>query len=696
MAARYKILEELGAGGAGAVYKAYDTQLDRYVAIKRLMTKEESEIQDAQTGGLRKEAASLATLQHPNIVAVFDLGSDDEGFFMVMEMVDGETLSEWVRTTPMNLADFQELANQSLEAVMTAHSQNILHRDLKPENIKIKRLPGGRVQVKVLDFGLARMSYGAKKMTEDQKGNIIGSIYYMAPEQFLRKPVDVRTDLYSLGCVFYQALSGRRPYDGETVKAVMDAHIKHLVYPLKSIAPSVPQPVADWIMWLINAEPDHRPANFDAAYTSLREIIAAGWFNETTTSAVPVAIPVEDHGGWHPTSSVPRVPTSSQVRTASGTLSQRITSSVPARPTGAASQRMVPGTRVPTGAAPRFPARPSGAVAVALPADGEKKAIPVWIWPAAAVVVLGGAWFLLPSKDKPQPASASQVPLATLPQRPADFLQKGAVVHYLAGEKMDGWSDPGKPTVPATPNNPVKNWHDLADAAGDNALGLTDERLAACPKLIFEKPADIKGAIRLLRFDPGNGMRYLSSPSEAQLKAYPFHPQAAAKGITIMMLVRPKIDQLSGVRLFRMASKDGGTSLSLRASPNNDWKLSASLGGQVKEVLAAGRDTKRFTLIGATWNAATNKLVLNVRTADGTKIRAEQPGPPGVPAIMSVLRIGESSLGTTPTTAGPTEDRFAGDLVEFMVWPYAMEWEERSGQEWKLMQHYFTTPGSRY
>ncbi|HSI63620.1 MAG TPA: serine/threonine-protein kinase, partial [Candidatus Saccharimonadia bacterium] len=243
MAARYKILDELGAGGAGAVFKAYDTQLDRYVAIKRLMSKEESEQQEAQGGGLKKEAGSLATLQHPNIVSVYDLGSDDLGFFMVMELVEGETLADWVKTTPMNLTDFQELATQCLEALMTAHHQSILHRDLKPENIKIKRLPGGRIQVKVLDFGLARMSYGAKKMTEDQSGNIVGSIFYMAPEQFLRKPVDVRTDLYSLGCVFYQAISCRRPYSDATVKGVMDAHLKHMVHPLKTVAPEVPDPI---------------------------------------------------------------------------------------------------------------------------------------------------------------------------------------------------------------------------------------------------------------------------------------------------------------------------------------------------------------------------------------------------------------------------------------------------------------------
>lgn len=227
-------------------------------------------------------------------------------------------------------------------------------------------------------------------------------------------------------------------------------------------------------------------------------------------------------------------------------------------------------------------------------------------------------------------------------------------------------------------------------------MGLTSEALAACPKLILEHPADLKGSVRLLRFDPGHGMRQLLKAGDPQTNAFPFAPQAAAKGITILMLVRPKIDQLSGVRLLRMTSQDGATSLALRAYANNDWKLSVGIGGQVKEAIVKGRDAKKYSLVGATWNAIANKIVINVRTADGTKLRGEQVGPTGTPTVMNELRIGESSLGTTPTTSGPQEERFAGDIVELICWPYAMEWEERSGQEWKLMQHYFANPGSRY
>jgi serine/threonine protein kinase len=116
---------------------------------------------------------------------------------------------------PLPYDDFKELAQQTLEGLLSAHQHHVLHRDIKPENIKVERLPGGRMQSKIIDFGLARAGLRARKQTEDQDGTVMGSIFYMAPEQLTREPVDERTDLYSLGCVFYEALSGKKAFDGE-------------------------------------------------------------------------------------------------------------------------------------------------------------------------------------------------------------------------------------------------------------------------------------------------------------------------------------------------------------------------------------------------------------------------------------------------------------------------------------------------
>ena len=202
MAERYKIYEKLGAGGVGAVFRAYDSQLKRWVAVKRLISATEAAQDKSIEAELRREADTLASLRNPNVVTIFDVASDEEGLFMVMELLQGEDLADVVTRGPLPYDDFKELASQTLEGLLSAHQHHILHRDIKPENIKVERLPGGRMQAKIIDFGLARAGLRARKQTEDQEGTVMGSIFYMAPEQLTRQPVDERTDLYSLGCVF--------------------------------------------------------------------------------------------------------------------------------------------------------------------------------------------------------------------------------------------------------------------------------------------------------------------------------------------------------------------------------------------------------------------------------------------------------------------------------------------------------------
>lgn len=287
MAGRYKIFEQLGAGGAGTVFKGYDSQLERYVAVKRLISKVDAEKAADVEATLRKEAGALANLRHPHIVQVFDVGSDDEGLFMVMELLEGDDLGEWLERERLNVKDFGELAVQTLEALVFAHGLNILHRDIKPENIKVARLPGDRFMSRIIDFGLARMAYTARKQTVDQSGCVMGSVHYMAPEQLLRESIDARSDLYALGCVFYQSLSGSRPFDAPTVQGVMDGHLKHRVRPLHEAAPDVPAPVCDWVMWLMSRDPNDRPATAE---------IALDWFKANALGVesyadTPAALP---------------------------------------------------------------------------------------------------------------------------------------------------------------------------------------------------------------------------------------------------------------------------------------------------------------------------------------------------------------------------------------------------------------------
>ncbi len=266
MGDRYEIHDKIGQGGVGEVYRARDTQLDREVAIKRLKAAD-----DQDDDELFREARALSALQHPNVVTVFDVGSDDQGPFAVMELLKGETLDETVERSPMTLDDFRGVVRQTLEGVIAAHSVGLLHRDIKPSNLMVSWLPSGKFQLKILDFGLAKFSASASEQTSDQEDGILGSIYFMAPEQFERGALDARTDVYALGCVYYYCLTGLHPFDGDTSPQVMASHLRHDVRDLAALRPDVPQEVCRWVMWLINRNAGERPSSAKEAYDYFRE-----------------------------------------------------------------------------------------------------------------------------------------------------------------------------------------------------------------------------------------------------------------------------------------------------------------------------------------------------------------------------------------------------------------------------------------
>ena len=264
MSERYQIQEQIGRGGLGVVYRALDTHLDREVAIKRVLVESGEPIEEL-TQGLIQEAKVLSALNHPNIVTVHDVGVDEDGPFVVMELLTGETLDAVIERASLPLADFERFATQALEGMIAAQSVHLIHRDLKRSNIMLVWLPSGKFQVKILDFGLAKFSRKPSTQTVDHGDSILGSIYFMAPEQFERIPLDGRTDLYSLGAIFYYTLAGQYPFTGEQAVHVMAAHLSHQLTPLREYRPDLPDSVCFWIESLIARKMDDRPANAQAA-----------------------------------------------------------------------------------------------------------------------------------------------------------------------------------------------------------------------------------------------------------------------------------------------------------------------------------------------------------------------------------------------------------------------------------------------
>jgi len=229
----YEILELIGKGGMGEVYRAKDATLGRDVAIKVLP--QELAGDQERLDRFKREARLLAKLNHTNIATLHGLEEHHGRWFLVMELVDGETLAERISRGPIVMDEAIPLFIQIAEGLEAAHEKRIIHRDLKPANIKI----GPNGEIKILDFGLARV---AEAETESSFGGgnshsptltkgtalgvILGTASYMRPEQARGKPLDKKTDIWAFGCCLYEALTGKRAFDGETVTDILAAVVK--------------------------------------------------------------------------------------------------------------------------------------------------------------------------------------------------------------------------------------------------------------------------------------------------------------------------------------------------------------------------------------------------------------------------------------------------------------------------------------
>jgi serine/threonine protein kinase len=298
---RYELQQLLGSGGAGKVYKAYDKSLRRNVAIKRFG----SEFGPATTSDEQawREAMTLASIQHPNILTVFDFGVDEQGPYVITEFLEGETLDKVIQRGPLHLKDFRDLAQQTLEALIAAHQIGLIHRDLKPQNIMVLHLASGAKQYKILDFGLAKIVQEPRAQTMIGDHTIVGSIFYIAPEQLSRKPVDARSDLYSMGCVYYNALTGHNAFEGESVTEIIASHIRHRVVPLTKRRAEIPQPLADWVMKFIQLQPEHRWQSAAEALAALHKLPSA---KTILIKSGPIAVPPEAAAAKPPTAPVPQ------------------------------------------------------------------------------------------------------------------------------------------------------------------------------------------------------------------------------------------------------------------------------------------------------------------------------------------------------------------------------------------------------
>lgn len=256
----YKILEKLGEGGMGVVYKAEDTKLDRKVALKFLPP--HASLDADANARFQREAKAAAALNHPNIITVYEIGEHEGRAFIVMEYIKGQSLREKMKTAtaPLLIDEVINIASQVCEGLVAAHQAGITHRDLKPENIMIAT--DGRI--KILDFGLAKLR-GVTKLTAD--ATTLGTISYMSPEQARGEEVDHRTDIWSFGVVLYEMLTGQLPFRGEHEAAMMYSILNEEPQPIASLCVNVPRSLEQIVKKAMQKERSGRYQHMDELLT---------------------------------------------------------------------------------------------------------------------------------------------------------------------------------------------------------------------------------------------------------------------------------------------------------------------------------------------------------------------------------------------------------------------------------------------
>ncbi len=281
----YEIIEEIGRGGMGIVYKGRDRLLNRDVALKALPFVKSSETgsQHILRQRFEREAQSASALNHPNIVTIYDLLSEPDSDFIVMEYVEGKSLSQIIPTHGLPLGQVVRYGLQIADAVGSAHAAGIIHRDLKPENILLSR----HDQIKIVDFGLAKQDSDPKGMLPTQEmltgpGSFLGTLCYAAPEQHQNLPVDQRTDIFALGVVLFKMLTGELPFYGKNLMELMQAINRCEARSLRQLRPTAPPILDALIARALQREPADRYPNVAALAADLR---SAGDIGESATQA---------------------------------------------------------------------------------------------------------------------------------------------------------------------------------------------------------------------------------------------------------------------------------------------------------------------------------------------------------------------------------------------------------------------------
>lgn len=384
---QYRIVEQLGQGGMGIVYRALDTRLERDVALKFLPA-QFSHDEQAKARFMR-EARAASGLDHPNICTIYEIGEADDGrLFIAMPLYDGQTLKDRLEDGPMDVQMALGVAYQVASGLQRSHEAGIVHRDVKPANVMITT----RGRAVVLDFGVAKLE-ASSDLTK--MGSTVGTTAYMSPEQARGDAVDARSDVWSLGVVLYEMVAGRRPFVGSYEQAIVYAIINQDPDDLGEVASRLPDGAGDLLKSLLAKDPDRRPASMDEVVAALAPFAGTAAVTAERTSAG---------------------------RTASSPVAAASTGSARSAATSPATSRQAPGD-----------------VATSRPSARPRWLIPVG-GALVTAVVMAAIWFMMPSggdeKEGLPPDLVAVMPFAVNGDESLAYLREGLV--NLLGTRLDG------------------------------------------------------------------------------------------------------------------------------------------------------------------------------------------------------------------------------------------------------------------
>ena len=301
----YQVIEKLGAGGMGDIYKAQDSRLHRMVAIKALTNASAGDTDRRRR--FIQEAQAASGLNHPNIITIYDIVSEDDSEYMVMELVSGKTLADLIPPGGVGVAKTLQYSTQMADALRAAHAAGIVHRDLKPGNVMVT----DSGLVKILDFGLAKINVATELTEETQtleaapltvEGSILGTVAYMSPEQAQGKKLDARSDIFSFGVVMYEMLTGTKAFPGDSAITTLTAILRDEVKPIAEMVPDVPPEVVEIITLALRKDPKDRWQSTQVMYTVLAAQKAKydSGVHSSTGFVPPLGRPVSQAPAWQP------------------------------------------------------------------------------------------------------------------------------------------------------------------------------------------------------------------------------------------------------------------------------------------------------------------------------------------------------------------------------------------------------------